>query len=75
MARQIYYVMRLIIVSGFDTHKGDSIGGFKLCTVEYVEIGRHFASMEIPALICREGGYNVDVLVDSAKNFLIGIKQ
>jgi len=65
----------LIIAAGFDTHESDPIGGFKLCTEDYTEIGKCFASMNIPTLICQEGGYNIDVLGECVKNFLIGIKN
>ncbi len=64
----------LIIAAGFDTHENDPIGGFKLCTEDYIEIGKCFASMNIPTLICQEGGYNVNVLGSCVKNFLTGTK-
>jgi len=65
----------LIIAAGFDTHESDPIGGFKIRTEEFIEIGSRFAAMNIPTLICQEGGYNVDVLGECVKNFLIGIKN
>ena len=65
----------LIIAAGFDTHEADPIGGFKLRTEEYVEIGRQFGSLGIPTLVCQEGGYNVDVLGNCVKNFLLGLME
>jgi acetoin utilization deacetylase AcuC-like enzyme len=65
----------LIIAAGFDTHKSDPIGGFKLHTEDYTKIGEQFGSIGIPTLICQEGGYNIDILGDCVKNFLYGIKK
>lgn len=63
----------LIIAAGFDTHIGDPIGGFKLQTEDYISIGNQFKSLEIPTLVCQEGGYNVDNLGNCVKNFLLGL--
>jgi acetoin utilization deacetylase AcuC-like enzyme len=62
----------LIISAGFDTHIDDPIGGLKIQTEEYAAIGKQFKSLGIPTLICQEGGYNVNVLGDCVKNFLLG---
>ncbi|MCF8362677.1 MAG: histone deacetylase family protein [Prolixibacteraceae bacterium] len=63
----------LIIAAGFDTHIADPIGGFKLRTEDYISIGSQFKSLNLPTLICQEGGYNIDVLGDSVKGFLLGL--
>ncbi len=63
----------LIIAAGFDTHMDDPIGGLKLHTEDYISIGNQFKSLEIPTLVCQEGGYNVDILGDCVKNFLWGL--
>lgn len=63
----------LILAAGFDTHETDPIGGFKLHTEDYTEIGRTFASLGIPTLVCQEGGYNTEVLGESVKHFLHGM--
>jgi acetoin utilization deacetylase AcuC-like enzyme len=63
----------LIIAAGFDTHMDDPIGGLKLCTEDYISIGKQFKSLEIPTLVCQEGGYNVEILGDCVKNFLLGL--
>jgi len=65
----------VIIAAGFDTHKDDPIGGFGLRTEDYIEVGRKFGSFGIPTLVCQEGGYNVDVLGECAKNFLLGLDE
>lgn len=62
----------LIIAAGFDTHETDPIGGFNLQTEDYPAIARQFKSLELPTLICQEGGYNIDVLGHCVKNFLLG---
>lgn len=63
----------LILSAGFDTHEADPIGGFRIRTEEFTEIGRRLASLGLPTLVIQEGGYNIDVLGDCARNFLLGI--
>ena len=63
----------LIIAAGFDTHEADPIGGFRLCTDDYVTIGKQFQALGLPTLVCQEGGYNIDVLGECVKNFLLGL--
>ena len=63
----------LIVAAGFDTHETDPIGGFKLLTEDYLVIGKKFKSLGIPILACQEGGYNIDVLGECVKNFLLGL--
>lgn len=62
----------LIISAGFDTHEKDPIGGFKLTSDVYLLIGKRLAALEVPTLICQEGGYNLDVLSESVHNLLSG---
>lgn len=61
----------LIISAGFDTHEKDPIGGFKLKSEDYKLIGKMLSSLNIPTLICQEGGYNIEVLGDCVKNFIL----
>lgn len=63
----------LIVAAGFDTHIDDPIGGLKIHTEDYTSIGAQFKSLGIPTLVCQEGGYNVNVLGDCVKNFLLGL--
>jgi acetoin utilization deacetylase AcuC-like enzyme len=65
----------LIISAGFDTHIDDPIGGFTISTEDYVEIGKRFGSLGLPTLICQEGGYNVEVLGECVRNFLVGMTE
>jgi len=62
----------LIIGAGFDTHADDPIGGLKLTTAVYHELGRRLAALSYPTLICQEGGYNLDVLGQCVHTFLTG---
>ena len=63
----------LIIAAGFDTHQKDPIGHFALRTEDYMQIGKTLASLNLPTLICQEGGYNTHVLGESVRNFLQGM--
>ncbi len=65
----------LIIAAGFDTHKTDPIGGFALQTPDYRKIGRRLAALDVPTLICQEGGYNTAVLGDCVHSLLSGFKD
>ena len=62
----------IIIAAGFDTHIDDPIGGLKPRTEDYISIGSQFTSLNVPTLICQEGGYNVDTPRGCVKNFLSG---
>ncbi len=65
----------LVIGAGFDTHVDDPIGGFKLETGVYREIGQRLGSIDCPVLICQEGGYNLDVLGECVRSFLLGFED
>ncbi|MDD4735283.1 MAG: histone deacetylase family protein [Kiritimatiellae bacterium] len=60
----------LVVAAGFDTHTTDPIGGFALQTPDYGMIGARLAALELPTLICQEGGYNTEVLGDCVCNFI-----
>ncbi|WP_319561472.1 histone deacetylase family protein [Marispirochaeta sp.] len=62
----------LIISAGFDTHRDDPIGGLALDVEDYAEIGAAFAAMDLPTLICQEGGYNTATLGKCAAHLLQG---
>ncbi|MDA3798159.1 MAG: histone deacetylase family protein [Kiritimatiellae bacterium] len=65
----------LIIAAGFDTHKTDPIGEFRLETEDYGKIGARLAALEFPTLICQEGGYDTTVLGDCVHNLLTGWEE
>mgnify|MGYP006286257399 FL=1 len=62
----------LIVAAGFDTHATDPIGGFTLQMQDYKDIGAQLSSLDLPTLICQEGGYNTAVLGDCVHSFLSG---
>ena len=65
----------LIVAAGFDTHETDPIGGFALQTEDYEAIGARLASLDLPVLICQEGGYNTEVLGDCVHSLLNGLER
>ena len=65
----------LIIGAGFDTHIDDPIGGFGLRTDDYTEIGAVLGALNLPTLVCQEGGYNTEVVGLCVRNFLIGLMK
>ncbi len=62
----------LIIAAGFDTHSDDPIGGFRLDIGDYQKIAGRLAALDLPTLICQEGGYNLERLGESVHTFLRG---
>lgn len=64
----------LIIAAGFDTHQTDPIGGFALQTPDYQKVAARLAALDVPTLICQEGGYNTAVLGECVHRFLSGFK-
>lgn len=70
IARIREYQPKAIVVSaGFDLMSGDPVsrnGGFKITVPGLQKICSRIASLEIPAVIVQEGGYNVNRLGDYA---------
>ncbi|MEZ4752090.1 MAG: hypothetical protein R3B54_16080 [Bdellovibrionota bacterium] len=46
----------------FDTFEEDPVGHCKLRVEDYAEMGRALAELQLPTLICQEGGYNLEAL-------------
>ena len=65
----------LVVGAGFDTHGADPIGGFALTEDVYPEVGRRLGALELPILVCQEGGYNTDVLGLCVRGFLEGVER
>lgn len=63
----------LIISLGFDTHKDDPIGGFKLTTDYYQKMAQTINKLNVPTLIVQEGGYDLSSLGKNVVSFLKGI--
>ncbi len=52
----------LVFAFGADTHEADPIGGFKLPTKFFAEMGAAVRELELPTVIVQEGGYNLAAL-------------
>lgn len=65
----------LVVSLGFDTHKEDSVGGFKLTTDYFRKMGRKISDLHLPTLLIQEGGYNVKFLGLLATTFLGGFSK
>lgn len=60
----------LVVPFGADAHEADPIGGMKLPTEHFAEMGRAVRALGVPTLVVQEGGYNLDVLGPSVAAFL-----
>jgi len=65
----------LIISAGFDTHSEDPIGGFSLSLEVYRRVAERLSALNLPTLICQEGGYNLKILGHCAQEFLSGFNN
>jgi acetoin utilization deacetylase AcuC-like enzyme len=65
----------LVISAGFDTFERDPIGDLALMTLDYGEIGRLIAGLEMPMIVLQEGGYAVDALGANALALLTGLRR
>jgi acetoin utilization deacetylase AcuC-like enzyme len=52
----------LVFAFGADTHESDPIGGFKLPTKYFAEMGAAVRELGLPTVIVQEGGYNLTTL-------------
>jgi acetoin utilization deacetylase AcuC-like enzyme len=60
----------LVVAFGADTHETDPIGGFKLPTGFFREMGLQVRELRIPTAIVQEGGYTLDTLGGCVMSFL-----
>ncbi len=63
----------LVLAFGADTHEADPIGGFKIPTGYYAEMGRAVRELQLPTVVMQEGGYNLDAIGPSVVEFLRGL--
>jgi len=63
----------LVLSLGFDTFCDDPLGDFELSSDCYGEIGARIRRLQLPTLICLEGGYAIKALGDNAANFCDGL--
>lgn len=65
----------LIVPFGADTYAGDPISFFSIETAEYSEMAALIAALDLPTLICMEGGYAIDALGANVSAFLAGFDR
>ena len=68
-------IERLVVSLGVDTFEEDPISKFKLKHEDYLMIGRHIASLNVPTLFVFEGGYAVEAIGINAVNVLQGFES
>ena len=64
----------LVVAFGTDTHEADPIGGFKLPTGYFREMGAAVRELGLPTVVTQEGGYNLDAIGPCVAGFLAGLK-
>ena len=64
----------LVVAFGADTHETDPIGGFKLPTGYFREMGAATAELGLPTVVTQEGGYSLEAIGLSVAGFLAGLK-
>lgn len=60
----------LVVALGTDAHETDPIGGFKLPTEYYAELGMATRELALPTVIVQEGGYSLDAIGGCVAGFL-----
>ncbi len=65
----------LVVSLGVDTFKDDPISSFKLDSPDYLAIGRHIATLQLPTLFVLEGGYAIDAMGLNVVNVLQGFEH
>ncbi|MEO0882411.1 MAG: histone deacetylase family protein [Pseudomonadota bacterium] len=62
----------LIVPFGADTFEGDPISYFALQTADYRRMAERISELDLPSLICMEGGYAIEALGANVERFLSG---
>lgn len=60
----------LVLSAGFDIHRSDPLGKFRLSDAAIRGIGREIAAMAVPTVIVQEGGYNPKTIGNLVRMFL-----
>jgi acetoin utilization deacetylase AcuC-like enzyme len=63
----------VILAFGSDTHEADPIGGFKLPTGYFREMGAAVRELGLPIVVTQEGGYNLETIGPCVAGFLGGL--
>jgi acetoin utilization deacetylase AcuC-like enzyme len=64
----------LVVAFGTDAHEADPIGGFKLPTGYFREMGAALGELGLPTVVTQEGGYSLEAIGASVVGFLTGLK-
>jgi acetoin utilization deacetylase AcuC-like enzyme len=63
----------LVLAFGADTHEADPLGGFKLPTGYFRELGAAVRELDAPTVVTQEGGYNLDAIGPCVVELLGGL--
>jgi len=63
----------LVLAFGSDTHEADPIGGFKLPTGYFREMGAAVRELGLPIVVTQEGGYNLETIGPCVAGLLAGL--
>jgi len=75
-ARIRAYAPDVLIVSlGVDTFAGDPVGGFRLQSPDYLNVGKAIATLNMPTLLVMEGGYDIAELGVNTANVITGFRN
>jgi acetoin utilization deacetylase AcuC-like enzyme len=64
----------LVLAFGADTHETDPLGGFKLPTGYFRELGAAVRELDAPTVVTQEGGYNLDAIGPCVVELLGGLR-
>lgn len=64
----------LVLSAGYDTCKGDPLGGFALQPEDFEPIGQAITFLGLPTVVVQKGGYVVDLLGSSAQALVAGLR-
>lgn len=65
----------LVVSLGVDTFADDPVGGFKLQSSDFLDIGRQICALECPTHFIMEGGYAMSALGTNVANVITGYCQ
>lgn len=65
----------VVLALGTDAHEADPIGGFKLPTPFFREVGAAVRELGSPVLVTQEGGYNLDAVGGCVAEALRGVAE
>jgi acetoin utilization deacetylase AcuC-like enzyme len=60
----------VVVPFGTDAHEADPIGGLRLPTAFYAELGAAVRALDVPTVVVQEGGYDVATIGACVAGFL-----